>query len=135
LATCGIGHLAERQAGGLATGERRLVELARCLAGDFEILMLDEPSSGLSPTETERFSATLTDVVRGRGCGVLLVEHDMSLVMAISDYVYVLDFGHLIFEGTPAETVASSIVQNAYLGAALDDAPTDTPTPAGAELR
>lgn len=116
METCGIAGLAHRQAGALATGERRLVELARCLAGSFDILLLDEPSSGLSPAETERFSATLLHAVRERGAAVLLVEHDMSLVMGVSAYVYVLDFGKMLFEGTPEETMSSPLVQAAYLG-------------------
>mgnify|MGYP006268566099 CR=1 FL=1 len=113
---CGIAHLAESQAGALSTGERRLVELARCLAGSFDLLLLDEPSSGLDRTETERFGAILKSVVAARGCGILLVEHDMELVMDICDYMYVLDFGRLLFEGTPSEVANSDVVRAAYLG-------------------
>lgn len=113
---CGIAHLAGRQAGELSTGQRRLVELARCLAGPFDVLLLDEPSSGLDREETSEFAAVLARVVRERGCGVLLVEHDMSLVMSVCSYIYVLDFGELMFEGLPAEVAASPVVQAAYLG-------------------
>jgi ABC-type branched-subunit amino acid transport system ATPase component/branched-subunit amino acid ABC-type transport system permease component len=116
LNLCGISHLADRQAGELSTGERRLVELARCLAGPFDLLLLDEPSSGLDRSETAEFGDVLRRVVADRGCGILLVEHDMGLVMNVCDYIYVLDFGNLIFEGTAPETVASSVVQRAYLG-------------------
>src|SRR5207244_4131694 len=98
---CGISHLANRQAGGLSTGERRLVELARCLAGPFNLLLLDEPSSGLDRDETRQFGDVLSRVVDERGIGILLVEHDMSLVMRVCSYIYVLDFGHLVFEGEP----------------------------------
>jgi ABC-type branched-subunit amino acid transport system ATPase component len=108
--------LADRPAGVLSTGQRRLVELARCLAGPFRILLLDEPSSGLDRTETERFGAILQRVVQERGVGILLVEHDMALVTRVCDYIYVLDFGEPIFEGTPAEVMDSAIVQAAYLG-------------------
>jgi len=114
---CGIAHLAGVQASNLSTGERRLVELARCLAGPFDVLLLDEPSSGLDRRETEEFAERLRRVVAERGCGILLVEHDMSLVMSVCDYIYVLDFGDLIFEGTPEETSRSAAVQSAYLGA------------------
>jgi ABC-type branched-subunit amino acid transport system ATPase component/branched-subunit amino acid ABC-type transport system permease component len=116
LELCGIADLAEVQAGALSTGQRRLVELARCLAGDFDILMLDEPSSGLDRYETAAFAEVLLRVVDERGCGILLVEHDVALVMSICEYIYVLDFGRLIFEGTPAEVAASPIVRAAYLG-------------------
>ena len=116
LEQCGITHLAERRTGALATGQRRLVELARVLAADFRLLLLDEPSSGLDVTETERFGAILRQVVADRGVGILIVEHDMALVMGISAEVYVLDFGELIFSGTPAEVLASPAVRAAYLG-------------------
>jgi ABC-type branched-subunit amino acid transport system ATPase component len=113
---CGITHLAEQQAGSLSTGERRLVELARCLAGPFDMLLLDEPSSGLDREETERFAAVLTRVVSERGCGILLVEHDMSLIMNVCRHIFVVDFGRRIFDGDPAAVAASAEVQAAYLG-------------------
>ena len=102
--------------GTLSTGQKRLVELARTLAGGFQLLLLDEPSSGLDEEETEMFGTILENVVAERGLGILIVEHDMALVMAVCDYLYVLDFGHLIFEGTPAEVQASELVRAAYLG-------------------
>jgi ABC-type branched-subunit amino acid transport system ATPase component len=116
LEICGIGHIADRRAATLSTGQRRLLELARVLAGGFKLLMLDEPSSGLDEEETHHFGQILTDIVDERGLGILLVEHDMALVMAVCAYIYVLDFGQLIFEGTPAETQASPVVRAAYLG-------------------
>jgi ABC-type branched-subunit amino acid transport system ATPase component/branched-subunit amino acid ABC-type transport system permease component len=116
LELCGIADLADRQAGGLSTGQRRLVELARCLAGPFDVLLLDEPSSGLDADETAAFDEVLRHVVRQRGCGILLVEHDVNLVLSICNYIYVLDFGRLIFEGEPAAVAASPVVQAAYLG-------------------
>jgi ABC-type branched-subunit amino acid transport system ATPase component len=116
IALCGIDELAEVTAGSLSTGQRRLVELARCLAGPFRILLLDEPSSGLDRQETEHFGRILQRVVDERGVGILLVEHDMSLVMEICHHIYVLDFGVPIFEGSPAEVAASPLVQAAYLG-------------------
>ncbi len=92
------------------------MELARTLAGGFRVLLLDEPSSGLDEEETERFGAILQKAVAERGLGILIVEHDMALVMAVCQYLYVLDFGTLIFEGTPAEVQASELVRAAYLG-------------------
>jgi ABC-type branched-subunit amino acid transport system ATPase component len=116
LEICGIGPIADRRTATLSTGQRRLLELARVLAGGFRLLMLDEPSSGLDEEETHHFGQILTRIVADRQLGILLVEHDMALVMAICDYIYVLDFGQLIFEGTPAETQASPVVRAAYLG-------------------
>jgi ABC-type branched-subunit amino acid transport system ATPase component/branched-subunit amino acid ABC-type transport system permease component len=116
LALAGIAGLAGRPVAALSTGQRRLVELARCLAGRFDVLLLDEPSSGLDGAETERFGDILTQVVAERGVGILLVEHDMALVMSICDYVHVLDFGTKIFEGGPADVASSETVRAAYLG-------------------
>ena len=116
ISLCSIVHLSDLVVGELSTGERRLVELARCLAGQFTVLLLDEPSSGLDVTETKQFGAVLRRVVAERGVGILLVEHDMSLVMRVCDYLYVLDFGVQVFEGTPAQVNASEAVRLAYLG-------------------
>ena len=118
LALCGIDRLTDRPVRGLSTGERRLVELARAVAGGFSLLLLDEPSSGLDHTETEAFGRILARLVDDRGTGILLVEHDMSLVMSVSAHVFVLDFGRLIFEGEPADAQASEVVRHAYLGEA-----------------
>ena len=116
MALAGIADLADRPVAALSTGQRRLVELARCLAGEFDVLLLDEPSSGLDPAETRRFGEVLTRVVAERGVGILLVEHDMALVMNICDYVHVLDFGTKIFEGTTADVGSGDTVRAAYLG-------------------
>ena len=80
------------------------------------MLLLDEPSSGLDEDETANFGAILRNVVAEHGTGILLVEHDMALVMTVCDYIYVLDFGRLIFDGSPAEVQASPLVRAAYLG-------------------
>jgi ABC-type branched-subunit amino acid transport system ATPase component/branched-subunit amino acid ABC-type transport system permease component len=116
MALTGTARLSNTQAGLLTVGQRRLVELARVLAGPFDMLLLDEPSSGLDHRETEEFGQVLKTVVETRGCGILLVEHDMTLIRQICDYVYVLDFGTLIFEGTPEEMHQSHDVRAAYLG-------------------
>jgi len=119
----GIGPLANLQAGLLPAGQRRMVELARVLAGPFDLLLLDEPSSGLDSAETRRFGDVLTAVVADRGPGILLVEHDMALVRQVCSNIYVLDFGQLVFEGTPTEMLASPVVRSAYLGSESSAAP------------
>jgi ABC-type branched-subunit amino acid transport system ATPase component len=113
---CGITELASRRPADLSTGQRRLVELARCVAGGFSIMLLDEPSSGLDKGETVTFGKILRSLVEVQNVGILIVEHDMSLVMSTCDYIHVLDFGEPIFQGTPAEVGASEIVRAAYLG-------------------
>ncbi|GAA0606219.1 hypothetical protein GCM10009547_05240 [Sporichthya brevicatena] len=113
---CGILDVAGARAGRLSTGQRRLVELARALAGDFRLLLLDEPSSGLDHSESDAFTALLRQVVAENGIGILIVEHDMNVISGLCDYAYVLDFGQLIFEGLPREVLSSEIVRKAYLG-------------------
>jgi ABC-type branched-subunit amino acid transport system ATPase component len=113
---CGIDALAQRRPADLSTGQRRLVELARCIAGEFPVMLLDEPSSGLDRQETEVFGQILTGIVADRNVAILIVEHDMALVMSTCDYIHVLDFGKPIFEGTPREVAASATVRAAYLG-------------------
>ncbi|HEV8626415.1 MAG TPA: ABC transporter ATP-binding protein [Acidimicrobiia bacterium] len=116
LVECGLEELAERRASQLSTGDRRLVEMARTLAGDFRILLLDEPASGLDRPERRRFADVLRRAVERRAMAVLLVEHDMELVLSVCDHIYVLDFGELIFAGTPADVRRSEVVRAAYLG-------------------
>jgi ABC-type branched-subunit amino acid transport system ATPase component/branched-subunit amino acid ABC-type transport system permease component len=125
----GIRPLADLQAGLLPTGQRRMVELARVLAGPFDMLLLDEPSSGLDAAETKRFGDILTGAVGDRGLGILLVEHDMALVRQVCQNIYVLDFGQLIFEGTAAEMLASPVVRSAYLGSEGHGVPGGTAAP------
>jgi ABC-type branched-subunit amino acid transport system ATPase component len=115
MAECGITSMGSTLMGSLSTGRRRLVELARVLAGGYRILLLDEPSSGLDDEETDEFGGILRRIT-GRGPGILLVEHDMGLVMSVCAHIAVLDFGHLIFEGGPAAVQASPLVRSAYLG-------------------
>jgi ABC-type branched-subunit amino acid transport system ATPase component len=125
----GTTPIGPRTVSDISTGERRLVELGRALAGPFDLLMLDEPSSGLDSTQTERFGDLLRDAVNKRGIGILLVEHDMSLVTQVCDYIYVVDFGTLIYEGTPDDVMASEAVRDAYLGTEIV---ATEPAPAGA---
>ena len=116
LARCGLEGLAPSLVGDLSTGQRRLVELARAMATPFRFLLLDEPSSGLDVLETERFGEIVRQFVAETGTGIVLVEHDMALVAAVCGYLYVLDFGTLIFEGSASEVLSSDIVRAAYLG-------------------
>jgi ABC-type branched-subunit amino acid transport system ATPase component len=119
---CHLQDLLRVPAAALSTGQRRMVEIARCIAGPVKVLLLDEPSAGLDPAETTRLGQILQLLSQERGLGVLLVEHDMDLVMDICDYIYVLDFGRLIFEGDPSSVQASEVVRLAYLGEPLSDA-------------
>ncbi len=119
---CGVGAVSGRIVGDLSTGHRRLVELARCLAWPFTMLLLDEPSAGLDRAESVRLGGILEQVVEARRVGVLIVEHDVSLVMAICSRVAVLDFGRKLFEGTPSEVMASEEVRGAYLGGPVGNA-------------
>lgn len=113
---CGVDDLVVRRVRHLSTGQRRLVELARVLTGPFHTILLDEPSSGLDRTETDRFGGVLESVIATRDVAVLLVEHDMDLVMRICDHIHVLETGRLIAEGSPDAIQTDENVRSAYLG-------------------
>ena len=115
LEKVGISAYARERADSIPTGTARLLELARCLAGDPKLLLLDEPSSGLDESETDAFGELLRDLA-AEGRGVLMVEHDMDLVMAVCDVIHVLDFGSVIASGAPAAVRNDPAVQKAYLG-------------------
>ncbi|MEY4131206.1 MAG: hypothetical protein RLZZ31_1330 [Actinomycetota bacterium] len=115
LESVGLTDVSEFMVGTLPTGTARLVELARALATNPKLLLLDEPSSGLNEEETEEMASLLRRLV-STGLAVLLVEHDMSFVMGTCEYIYVLDFGSIIATGTPSEVQNNPLVQAAYLG-------------------
>ncbi|MCW2674322.1 MAG: amino acid/amide transporter ATP-binding protein 1, family [Frankiales bacterium] len=118
LARVGLTALADSQAGALPTGSARLLELARALATAPSVLLLDEPGSGLSESESGALGDLLLSLAAD-GMSVLLVEHDVELVMRVCQHVYVLDFGELLCEGPPAHVQSDTRVQAAYLGAEL----------------
>ena len=112
----GLTGLADRLAGEISTGQGRLVELARALARQPSLLLLDEPSSGLDVAESHQFGQLLVRVVQERDLGILMVEHDMSLVLTICQWIYVLDFGRPLMNGTAQQVRDSAEVRAAYLG-------------------
>jgi branched-chain amino acid transport system ATP-binding protein len=118
LRRVGLDHRAEEPAENLPMGERHLLEIARALASAPRLLLLDEPAAGLNDEETERLSETVRKI-RDEGMTVLLVEHDMSFVMDISDEVVVLDYGRKIAEGPPLMIQDNEEVIKAYLGEEL----------------
>jgi branched-chain amino acid transport system ATP-binding protein len=115
LEKVGLSAVADIRADALPTGQGRLVELARSLATQPRVLLLDEPASGQDVAETEHFAELLRDLAR-EGMAIVLVEHDMSLVMSVCDYIHVLDFGSLLAAGTPTEIRSDPAVLAAYLG-------------------
>ena len=116
LERLGMGDLASTPAADLPPGSARLLELGRALCAQPAVVLLDEPSSGLDVGETEAFGETLRAVVGELGIGIVLVEHDVSLVMRMCERLYVLEFGRCIASGPTAEVAASPAVQEAYLG-------------------
>jgi branched-chain amino acid transport system ATP-binding protein len=117
LAYCGLPARAERQyARHLAYGDQRRVEVARALATNPKLLLLDEPTAGMNPNETSAFVDFVRRARDDRGLTVLLIEHDMRVVVQVSERVTVLDYGEKIAEGTPDEVTADERVRSAYLG-------------------
>jgi branched-chain amino acid transport system ATP-binding protein len=111
----GLGEMLERPAGGLTVAGRKRLELARALATEPKILLLDEVLAGLNPSEIRDIVPVIRDFC-GRGITILIIEHVMQAVMSLAEYVFVLAEGRIIAEGTPAQVVADPAVVEAYLG-------------------
>lgn len=125
----GIGDAVDTPVGELPYGDAKRADIARALATEPSVLMLDEPAAGMNAVETAVIGQTIHDVRRALGISVLLVEHDMSLVMGIADRVTVLDFGSVVADGPPDEVRADPAVISAYLGADEDESDSGPPGP------
>ncbi len=113
-------HMRDEYAGTLSGGQRRLLEMARAMMTEPTLLMLDEPMAGVNPALAQSLLSHITDL-RDKGTTVVFVEHDMDVVMEISDWVVVLAQGSVIAEGTPADIVSNDRVIDAYLGDSTED--------------
>ena len=113
-------HLKDEVAGSLPYGIQRRLEIARALATDPKLLLLDEPAAGMNPQETQELTDFIKEIREKYNLTVFMIEHHMDLVMQISDRIYVLDFGKLIASGTPAEVQSNQRVIDAYLGVGSD---------------
>ena len=116
-----LAHLKDEVAGSLPYGLQRRLEIARALATDPKLLLLDEPAAGMNPQETLELAAFIHELREKYGLTIFLIEHHMDLVMRISDYIYVIDFGSKIAEGIPQEVQNNQHVIDAYLGVVEDE--------------
>ena len=121
LEIVGLAEVKDELATSLPYGKQRRLEIARALATEPKLLLLDEPAAGMNPQETQELTQFIGQIRKDFGVTILLIEHHMDLVMDISDRIYVLDFGRLIAQGTPAEIQKNEKVIDAYLGV-VDDA-------------
>ena len=120
LKIVGLYDVKDELATSLPYGKQRRLEIARALAAEPQLLLLDEPAAGMNPQETDELTAFIGEIRDRFKLTIFLIEHHMNLVMGISDRIYVLDFGKLIAEGTPAEIQNNQRVIDAYLGVADD---------------
>ncbi len=112
----GLAHRRNEEAAALPHGDQRRLGIARALAANPRFLLLDEPAAGLAEDETDELSKFIASIPAQFGCGVLIVEHDMRLIMSICERIHVLNYGRTISEGTPEEVRADRRVIDAYLG-------------------
>jgi ABC-type branched-subunit amino acid transport system ATPase component len=112
----GLGAFRDKFVSELSTGSRRIVDLAMAIAHDPEVLLLDEPSSGIAQRETEALGPLLRDIQQATGCALLVIEHDMPLITSLSDEIVALELGRVVLQGTPDEVLADPRVVSAYLG-------------------
>src|SRR4051794_16422361 len=120
LEVLNLGHLADTQVAGLPYGDLKRVEIATVLATDPDLLLLDEPSSGMGPEEAHTLGDTLLDLRREFDLTIMMIEHHVPLVVRVCDYVYCLNFGELLAEGLPDEVRHHPEVVRAYLGEDVD---------------
>jgi branched-chain amino acid transport system ATP-binding protein len=112
----GLGAFRDKFISELSTGSRRIVDLAASLAHEPRVLLLDEPSSGIAQREAEALVPLIERIQTQLGCALLVIEHDMPLITAVSDRIIALETGRVIAEGTPAEVLANPLVIASYLG-------------------
>jgi branched-chain amino acid transport system ATP-binding protein len=120
LEKMGLAQYVNELAQELPYGAQRRLEIARAMATEPFLLLLDEPAAGMNPKETRELDELITRIRDEEGISILLIEHDMKLVMSISERIYVLDYGQMIAQGTPKEIVENPNVIKAYLGEAFD---------------
>jgi len=116
LRKLGLAQYANKSASSLPYGAQRLLEIARAMATEPQLLLLDEPAAGMNPLETRELDRTINRIRDEEGITIFLIEHDMSLVMSLSERIYVLDYGKLIAEGSPQVVKSDPAVIRAYLG-------------------